>query len=1153
MQFKKTTIKLTKNTVLFLGAFFCFISMAYSGNFLRLYEPTNNAVVSTNQIKFSWKQSPFNGNYQVQLSISPNFTTILKDTLVSTTEMITNVDSSGTIYWRVRVKGTNFVTCWSETGNFRLFKLTPVLWLDADKGITQSSGFISQWNDQSPSLNNAFQANSANQPLLVNAVTKLNNKAIVRLDGTNDFIQYNSVNNIRTVITVFKHRTGLQDFTSLLGHISNFDFVTDAGANLFSPSFSSNAVRNGDAYRNKGERLNPVVLTKPTEYTLLSLITTDNTRSDHMSSDRFSGSRFWDGDFASMLLFSEPLSFENKELTEDLLLYKYAPPVLIRDTIVNGNFCDSITVNASPMYKNYLWSSGRTSTSSKFLANGIHSVTVVDIFDKNSQSNFLVFPYNKLDNACVNLCRGQIFSLTLALPAGFSVLWQHNNSTNTTQSFNQNGQYRVAITDAKGCTFTDTINIIYDEPTINPSIPLNNNILLCEGEKLFINTPTSFDSILWSTGSSEDFITIINPGTYNIYAQTSVGCIFRDTFNVSIAGKAPTAKFGLNPACQGAELNFFDSTLVPQGNTIQSWKWNFSNGTSSTLEDPVSSFPNLGLASAALKVTTNVGCTDSIFKTFIVNRRPTPSFFNLLSCEGNPTVFVDQTIPNSASVVDWLWDFGGLGSSNGIQNPAFVFPAQGVYKITLKATNSNGCSDTTSLYTSVNSSPTANFSFDSVCGKTPVNLKFLATVQPPSIIPDLNWGKWNFGDGSEENAIRNPQHVYDEPGTYEVSLIVKSSNQCVDTVVKQVKVFDFPVVDFTVSQTQCVGKEIQFSDISATPDGTPINKWNWFFSGQGSDTVQNPRYTFNAQGNYTIQLTARNEVGCSNTKLRSIAVSAPPQPKFTFSPQNGLPPLNVTYNNQSPTNGNYLWSYGDGSPIVAGYNPPAHVYTTIGTYPIKLVATDFRGCTDTLTKFILVDRAYLDGVMAAITIIPTTDDYYKIQVTIINNSNIEITALGLSIQLGGGSVVRENWSGSLLPGQTTVYVFTGELKTGDNAAPVVCASIDNVNNNSFENRTDNNTTCKELSVGSFDILTIFPNPASDNNINFGIMLPKEGNVNIRFVDILGQQMYTRDFDGTRGYNQLTMPISMLNAAVYVAEVSFDGQVIYKKFMKKNRK
>lgn len=862
-----------------------------------------------------------------------------------------------------------------------------------------------------------------------------------------------------------------------------------------------------------------------------------------------SSSRFWLGDLAEMIV-SKSASITQGDSIQTYLQNKYAPPLALKDTVIGTSFCSNVTISGPNNYTNYLWSTGSTASSISVQPNKTYSLTVKDVFGFSSTASFNVYPYTRLNNATVYICQGDTFKLDLKTPSGFTAAWTHGPNT-TRINITQSGQYTVTITDGASCSVKDTINVIVDNPRLSIT-PVSNNINACSGEKLFVQAETSLDSIRWSTGSTANFIQLTTPGTYTVNAVTAIGCPLSKTFNVTIVGSAPTAKFVYTPPCEGTVINFTDSTIVPVGNNIQSWKWTFSNGDTSSLKNPSKIFQTLGLASAALKVTTTAGCSDSIFRSFVINKKPIPSFYNLLSCSGIPTTFVDQSIPNSAAVTDWSWDFGGLGISNSIQNPSFRFPSAGIYNVRLKATNSNGCFDTITIQTSVNVSPVSNFSYDSVCGKTPVNLKFLATVEPPSTIPDLNWGNWDFGDGTIETAIRNPQHVYAGPGTYEVRLIVKSSGQCIDTAIKQVKVFDFPTVDFSVSQTQCTGKEIQFTDISFTPDGTPLTKWNWFFSGLGSDTIKNPRYTFNTQGNYTIQLTARNSVGCVGTKLRSIAVSAPPVPKFTFSP-NGLPaPLNVNYTNQSPLSGNYIWDYGDGSPLIQAYNPPQHQYTVNGSYPIKLIATDFRGCTDTLTKYILVDKAYLDGVMASITITPN-GDYYKIQANVFNNSNIEITALGLSLQLGGGAVIRENWTGSLLPGQSVVYAFVGEIKIGESGQlPIVCATIDNINNNTREDRTDNNTTCKEVKVGSFDILNIYPNPAYDN-INFGVMLPKDGRVNIRFIDIIGQQMYNKDFDGIKGYNAFAMPTAMLNAAVYVAEVSYDGEVIRKKFMRKDRK
>jgi hypothetical protein len=50
------------------------------------------------------------------------------------------------------------------------------------------------------------------------------------------------------------------------------------------------------------------------------------------------------------------------------------------------------------------------------------------------------------------------------------------------------------------------------------------------------------------------------------------------------------------------------------------------------------------------------------------------------------------------------------------------------------------------------------------------HFKFLATLLlRQALYLTLSWGSWDFGDGNIETAIRNPQHIYETPGTYDVS------------------------------------------------------------------------------------------------------------------------------------------------------------------------------------------------------------------------------------------------------------------------------------------------------------------------------------------------------------------------------------------------
>jgi len=78
-----------------------------------------------------------------------------------------------------------------------------VLWLQADKGVIDSSNIVSQWNDLSGSGNNAVQINNVTKrPLLV--VNQLNGNPIVRFDGINDCMNIPYSANLNTTsLSVF--------------------------------------------------------------------------------------------------------------------------------------------------------------------------------------------------------------------------------------------------------------------------------------------------------------------------------------------------------------------------------------------------------------------------------------------------------------------------------------------------------------------------------------------------------------------------------------------------------------------------------------------------------------------------------------------------------------------------------------------------------------------------------------------------------------------------------------------------------------------------------------------------------------------------------------------------------------------------------------
>jgi serine protease len=178
------------------------------------------------------------------------------------------------------------------------------------------------------------------------------------------------------------------------------------------------------------------------------------------------------------------------------------------------------------------------------------------------------------------------------------------------------------------------------------------------------------------------------------------------------------------------------------------------------------------------------------------------------------------------------------------------------------------------------------------CGGTPCDLAADFSGSPTSgcaplmvSFTDLSSGtgidgwSWDFGDGVGTSSAQNPSYTYNSAGTYTVSLTVSSSSQgCNDTQTKTgyITVQEVPVANFSGSPTSgSAPLTVDFSDLSS---GNPTS-WSWDFGdGVGSSSAQNPSYTYDAAGTYTVTLTASNTCGSDvDQKVDYITVTEPTQ------------------------------------------------------------------------------------------------------------------------------------------------------------------------------------------------------------------------------------------------------------------------------------
>lgn len=246
----------------------------------------------------------------------------------------------------------------------------------------------------------------------------------------------------------------------------------------------------------------------------------------------------------------------------------------------------------------------------------------------------------------------------------------------------------------------DTLNVTFKAPPVADFT----NTVACQGDNTsFTDMSTTsagtVNSWNWDFG---DFTVSIaeNPlhnygssGTFNVtlIAGSSNGCY--DTIQKTITvNPLPIADFTYGSACQGTPIQFLDNSFIASG-SINMWNYDFGDGNSSSLEDPMHTYPSVGSYTVTYEVTSALGCSDTVVKVINVLDRPNAAF----TANPNPGVALEDItftdLSTGAPLVDWYWNFGDSTGTN-TQNAIHNYANGGIYYVDLVVTDENGCVDT---------------------------------------------------------------------------------------------------------------------------------------------------------------------------------------------------------------------------------------------------------------------------------------------------------------------------------------------------------------------------------------------------------------------------------------------------------------------------
>ena len=257
------------------------------------------------------------------------------------------------------------------------------------------------------------------------------------------------------------------------------------------------------------------------------------------------------------------------------------------------------------------------------------------------------------------------------------------------------------------------------------------------------------------------------------------------------------------------------------------------------------------------------GCLDYSYDEYGINPRtpddlvdeitPVEAEFSADPLNGTVPLEVQFTDASIGDITGWEWDFenDGIIDSNE-QNPLFTYSEIGIYSVSLTVTDGMTTDTETKVdYIEVEVALEADFTADPVSGIAPLEVVFTST----SIGNITSW-EWDFdNDGSIDSTEENPTYTYTDAGDYSVSLTVGDGViTATETKMDFISVGDQIIADFIADPL--VGMAPLAVSFTNTSSGT-ITSWEWDFDNDGSidSTEENPSFTYNEIGVYTVSLT----------------------------------------------------------------------------------------------------------------------------------------------------------------------------------------------------------------------------------------------------------------------------------------------------------
>jgi len=615
------------------------------------------------------------------------------------------------------------------------------------------------------------------------------------------------------------------------------------------------------------------------------------------------------------------------------------------DVSCNGGNDGSVTVTVGSGTANYgySWSNGSSTNNSSSssntvtgLAAGTYTVTVTDANSTTVSASYTIGEPSTSVSASITLTQevacfgGSDGSLTASGSGGtgaFTFAWSNGASTASNTGLTA-GTYTVTVTDANGCTDTDSETVNQPSAALGVALNVDSNAS-CNGSATggITATPsggTTAYAYLWSTGTFMNFITGLSAGTYSVTLTDANSCTATQSATVTQPTNISLSiTVDSNASCGGSGSGGLTASASGGVGSL-SYAWN----TSATTQ----SITGLTAGTYTVTVTDANGCTESLSQSITGGSSLSASVTanSNASCNGGSDGSLTASATGGTNPTTYVWN-------NGASTATITGLTAGTYTVT--ATENGGC---TATATGTISEPTA------LVASISVNMVSCNGGNDGSMTASASGGTtsytfaWNTGSTSATATGL-------AAGTYTVT--VTDANGCTDT------------ESATLSEPSAISLSINVDSSASCGSGSggltaSASGGVGTFSYAWSTSATSASISGLSAGTYTVTVTDAN--GCTESLSQSLtsggsSVSATVTVNSNVS-CNGSSDGSLTASSTGGANPiSYLWSTGATSATVTGLSA--------GSYTVTV--TENGGCTTTATGTISEPSAVIVSITAS--------------------------------------------------------------------------------------------------------------------------------------------------------------------------------------------